>query len=345
MKAAQIRPHTPTQPGSVWISAAVRASTAVVLAVLGIVPMANFVTDGVGLPWYGAAIRQWLVGTVIIASVALAAGKTMPDRVEAAFAWAERVLLAPSSRVFAALVGVATCVLSLYFGWRLFSLEPVVGDEFAQRWQAHLLATGHLSALAGAHAEFFSTIQTLELKGRWFSQFPIGGPAILSVGELLRAPWLINPVLAGVAAIALYDFVASIADEVTARVSAMLFALSPFVLFMSGSQMNHVGTLTCLLLALAALARWLASESASRARWTSAVIGASLGVAATIRPFDAAVVALVIGVFQLHAIRAKPAVAALVDRAVHRRHDTGARCSSRPTARRWEVHSPSRTMC
>jgi hypothetical protein len=72
--------------------------------------------------------------------------------------------------------------------------------------------------------------------------------------------------------------------------------------------MNHVGALTCLLIALAALARWSASESAARARWMSAVIGVSLGVAATIRPFDAAVVAVVIGIFQLHAIRTNPAL-------------------------------------
>ena len=281
---------------------------AVVLAAIGVLPMANFVTDGVGLPWWIPAVQQWLVWALIIATVALLFGKFMPDSIEAAFVWARRVLLAPSSRVFSLLVGVATALLALYFGWRLFALEPVVGDEFAQRWQAHLIASGHLSALASAHPEFFSTVQTLETGGRWFSQFPIGGPAILSVGELLRVPWLINPVLAGVAAIVLHDFVASIADEVTARISAILFALSPFVLFMSGSQMNHAGTLTCLLLALAALARWVVADNSARAARASAVIGASLGVAATIRPFDAAVVALVIGVFQWHAVRSRPAL-------------------------------------
>ena len=36
-------------------------------------------------------------------------------------------------------------------------------------------------------------------------------------------------------------FVSRISDELTARVSAILFALSPFVLFMSGSEMNLHG--------------------------------------------------------------------------------------------------------
>jgi hypothetical protein len=181
-----------------------------------------------------------------------------------------------------------------------------VGDEFAQRWQAHLLAHGHLSVLGDPQSEFFSTIQTLEVRGRVFSQFPVGGPALLAVGLLAGVPWLVNPLLAGVAAVALYDFVSRISDELTARVSAVLFALSPFVLFMSGSEMNHTGTLACILIALAALARWTMATEIKRASWASLVIGASLGVAATIRPFDAAVVAAMMGVFQLVVIRAKP---------------------------------------
>ncbi|MEO5817303.1 MAG: hypothetical protein ABIT20_18695 [Gemmatimonadaceae bacterium] len=279
---------------------------AVVLGVLGVVPAANYITTGVGLPWWSSAVKQWLIWALVIAAIAALLGRTMTDRVEAAFAWAERVLLVPSSRVFGAAIFTATCLLALYFGWRLFALEPVVGDEFAQRWQAHLLASGHLSALGDPHSEFFSTIQSLDVRGRVFSQFPMGGPALLAVGLLVGAPWIVNPLLAGVAAAALHDFIGAISDELTARVSAILFALSPFVLFMSGSEMNHAGTLACLLLALAALARWTAAEDASRARGTSIVMGASLGVAATIRPFDAAVVALMIGVFQLVTIRAKP---------------------------------------
>ncbi|MDB4891504.1 MAG: hypothetical protein JWL61_3359 [Gemmatimonadetes bacterium] len=279
---------------------------AIVLTLLGLFPAANYITTGVGLPWWSSTVEQWLIWGLVIATVAALLGRMMTDRVESAFAWAERVLLSPSSRAFGAAIFAVTCVLALYFGWRLFALEPVVGDEFAQRWQAHLLSKGHLSILADARAEFFSTIQSLEVRGRSFSQFPVGGPALLAIGVLAGVPWLVNPILAGVAAVALYDFIANIADELTARVSAILFALSPFVLFMSGSEMNHTGTLACLLIALAALARWTSADNAAHARWASIVMGASLGAAATIRPFDAAVVALMIGIFQLVTIRAKP---------------------------------------
>ncbi|MEO8337104.1 MAG: hypothetical protein ABI664_19140 [bacterium] len=280
--------------------------SAIALTLFGVVPAANYITDGAGLPWWSTAVRHWLLWSLLIAFVAALLGRTMTARVEAALAWGERAVLAPTPRVFAMIVGSVTCLLSLYFGWRLFALQPVVGDEFAQRWQAHVLTQGRLSVLGNAESQFFSTIQTLDVSGRMFSQFPIGGPAILALGLGAGVPWLINPLLAGIAAVALHDFVARIADALTARVSAILFALSPFVLFMSGSEMNHASTLACLMVALAALARWSEAANGSQAWRASMVVGASLGVAATIRPFDAAVVALMIGVFQLVTIRTKP---------------------------------------
>ncbi|MEP7002900.1 MAG: hypothetical protein ABI969_20585, partial [bacterium] len=261
--------------------------------------MANLVTTGSGLPWWSEAVRQWFVWNVIIAVVAIALGVAFSDRIELAIARAASWLLAPGPRTFAIAVGVATCALALYFGWRLFEWQPVVGDEFSQRFQSRLLSMGRMFAHTQQPAEFFSTRETLEMNGRWFAQFPIGGPAILAIGVLVGVPALINPALAGIAAVALYRFAAAIGDEVTARLAAILFVLSPFVLFMAGSEMNHVSTLALVSLALAALPRWAAAESVAQARSAAAVVGGGLGIAATIRPLDAAVVGVAIGVFQL----------------------------------------------
>jgi hypothetical protein len=71
------------------------------------------------------------------------------------------------------------------------------------------------------------------------------------------------------------------------------------VLFIAASQLDHVGALAAIWIAIAALPSWLASERAAQARRRAAVIGASLGIAATIRPYDAAIVSVVIGLFQL----------------------------------------------
>lgn len=285
-------------------------AVAIVIVLLGVVPTANLVTAGVGLPWYGLAVREWLAWGVLMTCATMALGFAVPDAIERNVKRATQLLLAMPPAVFAALVGVIACGLSVFAGWRLFDLAPVVGDEFAQRWQAHLLALGRLSARRDPNPEFFSTVETLVVGDRWFSQFPMGGPALLALGLLAHAPWLVNPLLAGVAAIAVYRFASATFDESTARVTGLLFALCPFVLMMAGSEMNHVGSLAFLWVALAALPAWKNAASGRTAHRAAALIGGCIGIAAAIRPFDAAVFALAVGVFQLNAVRTNRALGA-----------------------------------
>ncbi|MEO7457911.1 MAG: glycosyltransferase family 39 protein, partial [Gemmatimonadaceae bacterium] len=277
---------------------------ALLIALLGLVPMANFITTGAGLPWWPYAVRQWLPWGGALFALALVLGAIAPRRIESAFARLSSWLLAPSSRVFAVATGALASALSIYFGWRLFGHQPAVGDEFSQRFQALLLAHGRLTAATPDPVQFFSTNETLTLGGKWFAQFPMGGPVLLALGVLAGVPWLVNPLLGAVSIAAIYDFVRSTTDELTARVAALLAALCPTLFFMAGTQMNHTGTLALLWVALAALARWHVAESRRTSVGLAAVIGACVGVAAAIRPFDAFVVAALIGGFQLAVSRA-----------------------------------------
>jgi hypothetical protein len=216
---------------------------------------------------------------------------------------AERLLLAPRPRSFAVVMGILITGLALGVGYAAFRLHPVSGDELAQLWQARVLAAGHLAARTPTHPEFFSTLMTVDAGGRWFSQFPAGGPVAIALGLLVGAPWIINPLLTGVAGVAFYRFVAAIDGERTARHATILFALSPFVLLMGGSQMNHVLVLAGVTISLAALPRWARAVDLAEARRMAAVIGGALGVAATSRPYDAALVAIPIALFQLLVVR------------------------------------------
>lgn len=273
--------------------------SAVVLVLVGVLPMANLVVGQGGLPWYGAALSMWLRWGAGLALVATALAFAAPQRVEHVARRLDRLLLAPRPAVFLAIAGAVMLALSLYLGFLLLGLEASVGDEFAQRWQASLLASGHLSARAESHPEFFSTLETLQVDGRWFSHFPIGGPALLAAGLLVGAPWLVNPVLAVLGVLAVYRFVRRTMDERAARLSVVLCVLSPYVLFMSGSEMNHVATLAASWVALAALPSWV-DAGPTRARSRAAVIiGIAIGVATCVRPYDGALLALAIGLFQL----------------------------------------------
>jgi hypothetical protein len=126
---------------------------------------------------------------------------------------------------------------------------------------------------------------------------------LLALGVAINVPWLINPVLAAWTTASVYRFAARTTTEATARGATLLFALSPFVLLMSATQMNHVGTLALVMFGLAALAEWTTTADPRRIRRTAMFIGLGLGGAATIRPYDAALVGLVIGIFQLTVAR------------------------------------------
>ncbi len=95
-------------------------------------------------------------------------------------------------------------------------------------------------------------------------------------------------------------------DRRIAVAAAALFAVAPFTVFMSGSHMNHVTALTCILIGAAALvhatadtrsgdratapldaATLVRTRSAVRARWLAFLSGLGFGAAATIRPADA----------------------------------------------------------
>lgn len=301
--------HEPEpSPDAPWRRAPLLAA-ALLLAGLGLVPVARVLTGGEVLPQWPGHVRQWIVWSVITVLLALLLARLGGERLRRALAAGDRLLLAPRPRLFALVAAALVTGLCLWMGRAAFQWRPVSADELAQLWQARILASGHLAARTPAHPEFFSTLMTVDVGGRWFTQFPMGGAAVLALGMLVGATWLLNPLLTGLTAAALYTFVRGIDDERTARLATILFGLSPFVLLMGGSAMNHVIVLAALVTALAALVRWARSTSQRQAHGAAAAIGLALGLAATSRPYDAALVALPIALFQLGIIRRRPELA------------------------------------
>src|SRR4051812_30391192 len=93
-------------PRAAWV---LRLLAAVVF-LLGVVPMANFVTTGVGLPWLSDVAVQWLMwgGSVVV--VAMVLGRLASERIESFGVTALRVLNAPSPALFAGMVGAAAAL-------------------------------------------------------------------------------------------------------------------------------------------------------------------------------------------------------------------------------------------
>ncbi len=271
-------------------------------------PVANLLGGSAAVPWWSAAVRDWLASGSLIVLVALALGLVLAERVDRSIAWTMALVLKPSPRAFQALVALLVLTLTATFAVYCFARAPFSQDEMAQRFHAQILLSGRLSAAGEPHPEFFSVTGVLDQAGRWYSMYPIGGPALLAAGTAFRAAWLVNPVLTALTACGLYRFTAATFGEGPGRASALLFALSPFVLIMGASEMNHGGALALAMLALAALPAW-AGATAPRGRAVmsaAALIGLGVGGMATIRPLDAAIVAVVIGLFQLSVLRREP---------------------------------------
>jgi hypothetical protein len=287
-----------TLDGRTFVSTVPFRLAALVLAVLGLLPLANLLSGGRAVPWWPDAVGEWTTTGAGIVCVALLVARLLGDRADDLTRRAVRLLESPSDRAFAIGSALLVFALSAFFAQYCFAGTVYSVDEVAQRWHAQMLLSGHLYLPAEAHREFFATNEVLDAGGRWFSQFPVGGPAVIALGLLLGIPWLVNPALAAFTAWNLHRFASRCFDRTTARTATLLFVLSPFVLFMSASEMNHVATLAFLSLALAELARWATSDSPRTVTKSAIVVGVALGAAATVRPMDAALTALAIGAFQ-----------------------------------------------
>ena len=180
----------------------------------------------------------------------------------------------------------------------VFSRVPISIDELVQLVQARIFASGRLWQPASPQPEFYSILNVVDANGRYYGQFPAGGPAMLTLGVLVRAPWLVGPVCGAVSVAAFWVYLRVIEPKRSVALGAvLLFALAPFAVFMSGSHMNHVPTLMWLLIAMASMARVMTSPSP--APGFALVNGLALGCAATIRPVDALAFALPAGSWYL----------------------------------------------
>ena len=57
-------------------------AAAAVLAALGLVPLANLLGGGASIPWWSAAVRDWLVTGTAIVLTALGLGRVSGERVD-----------------------------------------------------------------------------------------------------------------------------------------------------------------------------------------------------------------------------------------------------------------------
>lgn len=212
-----------------------------------------------------------------------------PDR----FAW-----------VLAGFVTIVSATLAIVS----YQRHPHVPDEVVYLLQARYLAAGHLTMPLPAVPDAFNVDLMMYQATRWFSPVPPGWPFILAIGAWFGAAWLVNPVLGGLNVLLASCVLRELYPRRTARLALLLFAASPWNLFMAMNLMTHTAALSAALLAALAVARLRRDPAA---RW--AVLG-GIGIALVglIRPLEGMAVALLLGCWSLGAygrrVRYAPAV-------------------------------------
>ena len=276
-------------------------SAAGLLALLSLLPLANWIPGGHEAPWYGTVLDRWLLQGLVAIGIGVALA--LASR-HAAWLWRDgftRRLAQPwatSPHHFAFAVSLVALVAYALIARVLFDGRPGMIDEVALIMHARAFADGMLSWPSPAHPEFFSSLNIIDGGERSFSHFPAGGPAMLAIGVLLGAAWLAVPICGAVAVFAFASVAARVEPRpVVARASVLLFAFAPFLAFMAGTLLNHVPTLMWALVGIAALLR--VAESTHPLPWAALASGFGFGAAATIRPADAVAFALPAAVWYL----------------------------------------------
>jgi len=305
-------------------------AAALVLVILGFIPWAALLHTGLEMTGLSTQLRDWGTGSVLTLGVGVLAwlasrrghwpGSIGPPAAASSATGATRArhMLGVEWRLY--LVVIGALILYAAVATIVFSRRPLLIDELAQLWQAQRYAAGRLWLPTPAHREFFSFLHLVDVGDRVYAQFPPGGPFMLWLGVLVGAPWLVGPVC-GAVIVWLFARVARTAEPTASDRwvfgATLLFAVTPFGVFMFGSFMNHVTALLWILVAVAALVALVEGSGSVNIRDSAAgfrgkaaalalTLGLGLGLAATIRPLDALAFALPAAIWLIVRARRSP---------------------------------------
>ena len=268
-------------------------------AVASILPVGAW--TGVAAPgYYGASVRLWwwtlLVATLATVLLLVVSAGRVARWLRALLARA----LASSPRAFLAVAGGLASLEAVATSWLVFDRTSPLIDGWVQELQARIFLSGRLVAPAPFSPAHFATLFMPITDRGWFSQYPPLHAGLLAVGAGLGASWLVTPLLAAALPAAVYRLARPSGDERVARLAAVLVLLSPFLIAMNGSAMNHLPAALCVTLGL-----WAATDARRGPVRAGALFGAMVGLIFGLRPPDAMVLAGVGGmVLALTAARA-----------------------------------------
>ena len=245
-----------------------------------------------------------LLGTLIALTIGILASKALSSyRIENRLANSGRWLASLPLGWYAAGLALLAALLCLVFSLSTLHGKPNLIDAMVQLTQARYVAAGRLSGPADSLAEFWHLPNSIVTPNGWVSQYPPGHVVLLALGMMIGAPVIVGPVLVGVTV-----FFATLAadrlladDKATARLGALMLALSPFLIGLAGAFMNHIAAA-----AFISIAVYSAVRRADGGTFVWPIVaGAAVGAVFTVRPLTAVVAALVVAMIWIVLPRGK----------------------------------------
>jgi 4-amino-4-deoxy-L-arabinose transferase-like glycosyltransferase len=198
--------------------------------------------------------------------------------------------------ILALILSLLAFCAALLVAERVFENMPHIEDEMAYVWQAQAMARGKLSLPTPPESKAFLVPFVVDYNGQRFGKYPLGWPAMLSLGEMLHSRILVNPLLAALAVWLTYRLGKKLFSDLVGLLAAVLTLTSPFFLMNSGTLLSHpFGLFLSTGFALAWLDAWEINLNQPRTYpdWLPLLIAAGcLGLLTFTRPLTAAAVAL-----------------------------------------------------
>jgi len=179
---------------------------------------------------------------------------------------------------------------------------PHVTDDVAYLFMAKTFASGKLVADAPLLPEFFRPHFFYLEQGKFIPLFQFGWPLVLALGVLAGLPGLVNPLVGALTLIPVWRLATRAFGPRAARLTLIVLLLTPFYVFMAGSTMAHP---LSGLLGLLALDQALAWRDDRRGR-RLVLIGVLVGALGLVRLYNAALLALPLGVILWPALTMRP---------------------------------------
>jgi 4-amino-4-deoxy-L-arabinose transferase-like glycosyltransferase len=202
----------------------------------------------------------------------------------------------PPSSGLMVLILASAVVLSLWVGGWVLDARPHFQDDLGYLLRAKWLLTGHLDLPKPAQAEHFGIPFTLVVGDRWISQYPIGWPALLALGQALNRAWIVSPLCSAVTVFAAWRIGREVYGNTVGLAGALLLTLSPLWLMLSGSMLSHAAASMWLALFLWLFLRGWRGKGSGR---NILLAGLALGFAFSTRPLSGLAVGAVAGIFVL----------------------------------------------